>query len=262
MRGKKGVILVSTVAIVFSITTIILILAEIAIIMNDINKKTINNENNIIINETVENQQEESVSQTGINKWIGKYENEDTTIEITREDEDQLNVSIIKTSMGENINVSNKSFSVTANDDTNRITHQDDIFNEKYSVTITYTDDGIAIKASSNLEDSILNDINGSYKRKQFTSSGWNGLYENGTTKICISEVDKNEISMSITQGYSIYVIKFSDYTKQKIEYNDTSFGEEENIKITKTTQGIKVNANTTEEDALLNKISGEYVKK
>ena len=131
------------------------------------------------------------------------------------------------------------------------------MFEEIENVIITYMDNGIKIEASSTDEEGLLNQINGDYERKEFERAGWDGVYTSGETTIALSEVFEEELMITIEQGYSSLSESIDEYTKQKIEHDE--FGDE--IFIEKTENGITVQASSTEEDDLLNEISGEYVK-
>jgi len=208
-------------------------------------------------NNNIQSTENNNTSQEGINKWVGKYENGNVTVDIWRESVDQLFVSIVKLNEGDSFDISSSSFDITVDTDTNQLTHENEMFEEIENVIITYMDNGIKIEASSTDEEGLLNQINGDYERKEFERAGWDGVYTSGETTIALSEVFEEELMITIEQGYSSLSESIDEYTKQKIEHDE--FGDE--IFIEKTENGITVQASSTEEDDLLNEISGEYVK-
>lgn len=268
MRSNRGVTLISVLVIMLAIITAILVTVEVIVIINDIKKE----EEKVIISqgekitdqekedndiEKIEEENENRISEETINKWVGKYENENVTVDIWRESVDQLFVSIIKLNDGSSFDISSSSFYITVDTETTELIHTSEMFDETDNVIITYMDNGIKLDASSTGEESLLNEIDGEYERKNFEKSGWDGVYINGETTVILSEVFEEELMISIEQGYSSFSNSIDEYTKQKIEHDD--FGDE--IFIEKTNKGIRVQAASTEEDDLLNRINGEYVK-
>lgn len=262
MREKRGITLISVIVIMLAIITAILVTVEVIAIINDINKEE--NKANVGKKESINNIESEEENETiqddnieGINKWVGKYENENTTINIWREDIDQLFVDISRFSE-EDFSINSSSFNVTVDTDTNEITHDGEMYDgSSNSVIITYSEDGINVEASSTDEEDLLNSVNGFYSKNEFERSGWDGAYTNGETTIILSEIYEEELNITILQEYSSFSRSIDEYTNQTIEYDE--FGEE--IFIEKTENGITVQASSTEKEDLLNIISGEYVR-
>lgn len=258
MREKRGVALVSIIVIILAIITAILVTVEVIVIINDKNKE----EDKIDLKQgqndkEIQSQGDNNISQEGIDKWVGKYENENTTINIWREDIDQLFVDISRFSE-EDFSITSSSFNVTVDTDTNEIIHEGEMYDgANNSVIITYSEEGINVEASSTDEEDLLNSVNGFYSKNEFERSGWDGAYTNGETTIILSEIYEEELNMTILQEYSSFSRSIDEYTNQTIEYDE--FGEE--IFIEKTENGITVQASSTEEDDLLNKMSGDYVR-
>jgi len=258
MREQKGISLISAVVIAVIIFAIIVAVVVIGVTTGDENNEEKYNveqgkENNIQSIQKPEN----NISEKGINKWVGKYENENTTINIWREDIDQLFVDISSFSE-EEFSIKSSSFNVTIDTDTNKIIHEGDMYDgTNNSVIITYMDDGINVQASSTDEEDLLNSVNGFYNKNDFERSGWDGTYTNGETTIVLSEIYEEELRINIIQEYSSFSESIDEYTSQSIEHDQ--FGEE--ILIEKTEKGITVQASSRDEDDLLNKINGEYVK-
>ena len=189
MREKRGITLISVIVIMLAIITAILVTVEVIAIINDINKEE--NKANVGKKESINNIESEEENETiqddnieGINKWVGKYENENTTINIWREDIDQLFVDISRFSE-EDFSINSSSFNVTVDTDTNEITHDGEMYDgSSNSVIITYSEDGINVEASSTDEEDLLNSVNGFYSKNEFERSGWDGAYTNGETTI------------------------------------------------------------------------------
>lgn len=259
MKENKGLALISVIVIVLAAITAILVAVEAVVIVKDINeeKVTISENTGKVEDNDFALEDDEFVTEDIFNKWVGVYENENTTINIWRDNIDQLAVRITQMGVGEGTKISIGWFSITIEEDTDILTHEGEIFGETNSAVITYMDNGINIEASSSDVEDVLNKINGDYLRKEFESSGWDGVYTKGGTTIILSEVFEEELMITIEKGYSSFSESIDEYTKQKIDHEE--FGEE--IFIEKTENGIKVQASSTDEDGLLNEISGEYVK-
>jgi len=142
----------------------------------------------------------------------------------------------------------------------------DDFFSEyEEDIRIEKTADGINITASTTNTNSKINDINGSYTKKNVVTKNWTGYYKNDKLEVIIDESDGAN-AILIVEGekdgtFISYISSYDNYTEQKIYDKDTSFGKTKEITIEKTADGIKLTASSTEPDDLDNQISGIYSK-
>ncbi|MDD6223631.1 MAG: hypothetical protein PUB18_01350 [bacterium] len=142
----------------------------------------------------------------------------------------------------------------------NKLYTDTEFFDEKYSITVEKTADGIKVTANSNNSESIYNKINGSYTKQSFTYKGWTGLYNLDDIEIIIDEYGENNASITILQNGAIHELSATNITDRTISFQ-SEFDEASILKIEKTIDGITVSASDSDPESLLNKINGTYQK-
>lgn len=189
--------------------------------------------------------------------WVGTYTNGSITVKLIRKGPTRLDY-IIKNNM----------FTVQGILDTaseNKLTYKGESFGELDSIKFERIQNGVKLTAVSTDSESVLNKCNGEYTLKKFTKSNWDGIYKNGDKSIIISEINKNElyITMNTAQTYN-YEIALGgsklNYSETEINY-ERKIADTEKLKITKTADGIKVVSSSTKSKDLLNSMSGTYYK-
>ncbi len=285
MKEKKGIALISVILGIIILIVLVLITFEIIVITGDYKDRK--EQTSLAQGEVDENpvsagnstggekdddkgnndtQKDNSEVKEGIYKWVGKYENEDgVTVSIYR---DAVNSLCIDISSLNGNQMRGTSFDTYITEDMEEIVYEDEetefeggeVITYKENIKITYTDEGIELEASSDNDESFLNDINGNYVKQDYRFLGWNGVYVNGEITIVLAESYDDFVRINIDGGY-LYANYTDKYTDKKITFNKESFGDQEKIIIEKTANGIKVEASTTIEDGILNGIDGEYIK-
>lgn len=95
----------------------------------------------------------------------------------------------------------------------------------------------------------------------------WNGTYINDEYIIRISKISEENVEIIIDKkdkngdSEESYGIDMNLKSNTQIEFKNELFGESEEFNIQKTQKGIKVKAESTYEDSILNECSGEYLK-
>lgn len=91
--------------------------------------------------------------------------------------------------------------------------------------------------------------------------NSWIGTYTNGEYTITIYIGLYDELNIDINTENSNVGFSVEDFTNEKIEFNDSFFGEETNVTIEKVNNSVKVTASSSDEDSILNSASGDYPK-
>ena len=81
----------------------------------------------------------------------------------------------------------------------------------------------------------------------------------NGDTTIILNEIDTNYIVTTIMKDSYIATFKFDNVNATELNHNDTI--DEGTIKITKTDNGINVEAQSKRDGDIFNEITGTYKK-
>ena len=199
------------------------------------------------------------VNNTDLSVWNGRYVNDNVSISIYQSANDVVTIDISTSSTdGNTVSGSSISFDVDVNSET-EIIYNDDFLEDGANIVIERNDNLIIVTSSSNEDDSLLNNINGSYEKEVFTEYGWSGTYKNGDVSIILSEVDEDFIVCTITKGYSVVSFFFDENTETTLDFEDT--WDNDKVNITLTESGIQVTATGENPDSLLNEVNGSYTK-
>jgi hypothetical protein len=218
-------------------------------VINNLNADENNTFNDNFYNSNIYNEND-------INSWNSKYIDEsNNTVLIYRIGENTFHVDI------NNINkskISTASYIVEVSSN-NKIEYIDTSFGDNDNFTITRDSNEIELICDSEDIDSVLNLANGTYYKEDFEKNGWDGRYKNGDNTIILAETDSDTLVITINN----YFIRYADECNDKeINYEDSFFDDLEEIKIEKTTNGIKVTSSSTDSDNdILNEISGKEFK-
>lgn len=208
------------------------------------------------------NDADNNLNQDNLNIWNGTYINGKISFKLYRSASDQIELSITKDNSDDS---GNFSFEISAYsiklDSAEKLVYEDDFFGNAVSITISKTDEGVALQASSSDSESFLNEADGNYVKENSSTAGWDGVYKNGDVLVILAEVAHNELYMTISSGFSEYSTYFSEYTSAKISYENESFGDIDYISIVKTATGIDIQSSSTNTDSLLNTTSGSFTK-
>ena len=200
-------------------------------------------------------EENDNINYDDLIKWVGTYNNENVSIKMSL-----ISDNLLRVSFSDSENFSNKSILCSAED--NKLKYDDSFMDSSSKAEITYNDDDtISVKASSDDEEDVLNNVNGDYTKEELEEKGWTGIYKDEETTIAISEVLEDEITIEFSKDNNVYSTYLDEYTEDELLCNKESFGETEHFLIEKTDDGITIEANSTEEDSILNEISGEYPK-
>lgn len=145
-------------------------------------------------------------------------------------------------------------------DRNNHLVNQEELMNiEKLSIKITKVEDGIKIESSSEIEESIFNELSNTYSEREFKAKGWSGYYVKDNNIIIIDEYDDGMMYLSIDEiNYSNY---FDTFNQEQITLEEAFTGGLETVTIKKTDNGIVLKSNKKGDKYLFARISGEYNK-
>lgn len=194
--------------------------------------------------------------------WTGTYSlDENTSITIYRSDIDKYEVNL--NSLGDSGSLSISSTSVTMEYIDNKTLKYTDFLSEENFVTLSLTTNGIEITETNfSQNDSWGQYLNKEFIKEDFETSNWNGIYKYNDYTIILSELNQNSLYFTLKANYSTFMIGVDEYTRYEINYEDTSFGDTDSLKVSKTVNGLKIESSSTDEDSLLNKINGkEFIK-
>ena len=145
-------------------------------------------------------------------------------------------------------------------DSSDKIIYEETIFDEEKKLELELNGNNLTVKASSNVEGSLLNSIDGIYEKEEVQTSGWNGIYANDDHEIILSEDYRDNIIVMIDSFWQRFA---DDFDENKIEYEEEFFDDTEIFKIEKTENGIKITeSSSTAEDDILNEVNGLEFKK
>ena len=198
------------------------------------------------------------VSNMDLNIWNGVYTGENGTITLSRSGVNQLSLAISNITSDNNVGFS--SYTLDLNSD-KKLIYNDTFMGKTESITIERTDDGIIMQASSTDQESDLNKISSSYTKQSYTYMGWDGVYVANDTTITLAQTESDRVMISINKGFSLYIAEFENVTQETLMKQQEFMGETENIVIKKATDGIVVEASTTDTDGILNGINATYKK-
>jgi hypothetical protein len=214
---------------------------------------SISTTNKIDIVEDESNNIDDTDDENDINSWNSKYtDGNGNTILIYRSGENTLDVDIINTNVSK---VTSGSYMVEVSSN-NKIEYTETFFDDTDNLTLTRNLNEMELICDSTDEDSVLNLASGTYYKEDFEKNGWDGRYENGDDTIILAETDSDTLFITINN----YWIRYADERDDKqINYEDSFFGNLEEMKIEKTADGIKITSSSTDEDEdILNEISGK----
>ena len=185
--------------------------------------------------------------------WNGVYNLDGKNIVIYMYDDYTINVDI-------KINNSMYGFYATNENVTkDKIVFEREEFGETISITIEKSTNNITVTASSTDKRDPLNLASGTYIKNEFEPYGWTGTYINGDTTIILNEIDTNYIVTTIMKDSYIATFKFDNVNATELNHNDTI--DDGTIKITKTDNGINVEAQSKRDGDIFNEITGTYKK-
>lgn len=191
-----------------------------------------------------------------LSSWVGSYTNSEsgTTLYLSQSELGQLYVEFNGDSVA-SIYVDTESLEEFSYDEVE--------FDEHITLDVKRNGKTLTVSASSELEYSFFNQVTGEYVLNEFTKAGFDGVYKKDNITITLNELEENRLAFVVTgmaEGTFFYnSYDFDDYDSSLVNYEDTHFGDDEVIKITKTNDGIKIEASSTDEGSILNLISGEY---
>lgn len=198
----------------------------------------------------------EEVKYDDLSSWVGSYTNlkNGTTLYLSQSELGQLYVEFNGDSFA-SIYVDTNSLEEFSYDDVE--------FDEHITLDVKRNGNTLTVSASSELEDSFFNQVTGEYVLNEFTKAGFDGVYKKDNITITLNELEEKRLAFvatGIADGTYFYnSYDFEDYDSSLVNYENTYFGADEVIKITKTNDGIKVEASSSAEGNILNLISGEY---
>jgi len=205
------------------------------------------------------NVEEEYVSDEIMGHWFGKYTaSNGNQVVIYRSSRSRINVDI--TAKNEDGFVSSYEVGGVEVDSAEKIKYEDSMFDEKTTLELELNGDNLLLKASSNEKESLLNNVDGTYKKEESQTKGWNGVYSNDKYEIILSENYDDQVIVMIDSFWERYSDEFDE---NKIEYEKDFFDDKEIFTIEKTDTGIKVvKSSSTDEESVLNEIEGLEFKK
>ena len=190
-----------------------------------------------------------------INAWTGTYKSGDNTLRIysfNQEDEEpflNFDFEVVYSSIGRYT----EEFTI------NKIEYSDTFFEDEESIIIIRNDDEtITVTASNSDSTDALNEASGTYTKQEFTDLGWTGTYKSDNATATIIQLDNDYIICHIEVSELSFIEQSIDEISAD-ELTIESFGD--TLKITKTENGIKIEASSDEEDSIYNQVSGEYTK-
>jgi hypothetical protein len=228
-----------------------------------INESAIANNSNISENED-ENDEEDvggnsfnsTTDENSINSWNGNYTDEnDNSLTIYRSGENTLTINISNNN-SEN-QFASETYIVEVSSD-NTVEYSDTFFEETSNLNLTINSNTIELVCDSTDEDSILNFASGTYSKEDFEKTGWDGMYVSDDYTIVLAETDSNTICITINDYWMRYL---DEYTAEEITYEDEFIDDVEKIDIEKTADGLKITSSSTDEEDVLNEISGKEFK-
>lgn len=185
--------------------------------------------------------------------WNGVYNLDGKNIVIYMYDDYTINVDL-------KINNSMYGFYATNENVTkDKIIFEREEFGETISITIEKNNNNITVTASSTDKKDPLNLASGTYTKNNFEPYGWTGTYINGDTTIILNEIDANYIVTTIMKDSYVATFQFDSVNATELIHNDTI--DEGTIKITKTDNGINVEAQSKRDGDIFNEITGTYKK-
>lgn len=261
-EDKKTVIL-----IILIILVIVLLAGGVFFVLN-MNKQESNNDNSKAA--TTENSKtnveknsigENNKNDANLDNWIGRYEKGDIIISLYRTGYDTITFDIETNNTGNNYVTDYSAFFIEISD--KKLYSNRNSFGDTYTIEIEKTSNGITVKASSTDEESLLNYCSGEYEIKEFEKLGWTGIYSNNENTIIISEIYEDNLYIVLNSENSTKNIGhvFDEVSNDEIYYETEFFDKKEEMRIQKTSKGIKVEASSEDEDNLFNYISGDYTK-
>lgn len=188
--------------------------------------------------------------------WNGVYTKGNTTIKIYKVSSDEINYVMTGDSY---VNGSAEiSGSKAVNDsfgDTTTLTLNAN------TLTITSNDDFVEPGTYTRKSDYTKNDYyEDNIGEIKYATSNINGIFKKDNVTIKIYQTEANEGRISITKQYSSYSKPF-DIVNGKIHLEDEFFDDIEKIDAEINGSTLTITASDTDEDGLLNEISGTYSK-
>lgn len=204
-------------------------------------------------------EEEEYVSNEIMGPWFGKYTSSDgNQIIIYRSSRSRIDVDIV--AKDEDDFTSSYTVGGVEVDSSDKIIYEETIFDEEKKLELELNGNNLTVKASSNVEGSLLNSIDGTYEKEEVQTSGWNGIYANDDHEIILSEDYRDNVIVMIDSFWQRFA---DDFDENKIEYEKEFFDDTEIFKIEKTENGIKITeSSSTAEDDILNEVNGLEFKK
>lgn len=147
-------------------------------------------------------------------------------------------------------------------DKNNILVNQEELMEiEKLNLKIVKTETGIKVTSTSEVEDSIFNDLSDTYETVPLEDKKWSGYYTNEekSSSIIIDEYSEGIIYIAIDSIY--YTNYVEKYDTEKIILEEANTKDDEEITIEKTENGVKIISNKKGDKYLFNKVIGEYVK-
>lgn len=268
MRREKGAI--SILALICVCLILVIIIGTVVYFVGNTDKGQENNTANKIekneesaSNEVGKAREDKKVKKThgNIDLWNGTYESDNgITITVYRTGESMLEVSVDQND-GETI--VSKGFDVEYDsENSDIIEYEDSTFDEEYNIIIVKNGDELEVQSDSNMDDDILKKASGTYHKKKFENAGWDGMYKSDDYVIVLAQYGSDAIYVSFEKKYSTIGQFVEDFDDNKISFKDESFDEEIEFEVIKSDDGIKVVGSSSNEDSLLNEISGVEFEK
>ena len=216
--------------------------------------------------EDLDEDEEERIDPKVLEKWVGKYVDEEDKDTITIYANSKSTVSfIISVTDGEMTGYTN--LTGTIDESGNKIVYEENEEDEdgkeyKHELELSLENEAITIKGSSTDPNSVYNKMNGTYKKTEDKDSIFSGVYKNDDYEIILAYNFDKEMIISIDDYWERYTKDFDD---KEIKYDSEFFDDKEKLIIEKTADGIKIteaSSTSKDKDEVLNKIKGIELKK
>ena len=238
--------------LIILVIVLVVIFAFAAQRKNEVDEANLNKNNELLLGQNAEGIVD-TLTEAEKNDWIGEYELGESIIQICRINQKTCDLMVYANGQ--------ISKDVLYFDSDNKLSYTGEFLNETYDITLKKDMEKIFVDANSSDMNSIYNQIDGVYVKKNRESFGWNGVYESGDIQLSLSEINDEKIYMYINKAENKIGKNISSCTSDKLVLNEKKTNEENNIKVQKNIDGIKVEANSTNKSSLLNEVSGEYKK-
>ena len=239
-KKKKTPIVPISILVLF-----IVVIAFVALKFGNFNNNTSGENNNSGIDESFNE----------IN-WNGVYENERGIIYIYKLNDEEIsfNAQIDGTYYQGTADIKGN---IAEGEIFNTYTFKLNGVNLEFSSDDTDVKSGVFVKTKNYTKEDYYKE---NYGDPKYLETVFNGVFEKDGTTISIYQTNEDTVSMRILSGMSLYGRNLS-INGNELVYENEVFGEISKINITVTENELNIVSSSTDEDSLLNKVSGTYPK-